>query len=199
MATTMLQFRPILTGVEAEGLWFWERINWKWVLQRIPMILFAIVSSYGVGHFLHLSGLPAPFYQLGGISFDIGFLGVIALADMQLQKTLWNRLAYYILNGSMSGLAALFNVLSHAGGKYENITPEAITAGVPFAIIGLAFALYYETVMSGYIEQETQIEEQQREDARATAYKCKYCGEGFSKQPAVYGHYKSCQKRKEFA
>lgn len=197
MATTMPQFRPLITGEAAKDLWIWERINWKWLLQRIPMLLFAIVSSYGVGHFLHLSGLPSPFYQLGGISFDIGFLGVIALADMQLKKTTWNKIAYYVLNASMSGLAALFNVLSHANGKYTEITPEAITAGVPFALIGLAFALYYETVMSGYIEQETKIQEKQAEDDKLTAFKCKYCGEGKASQNAVYGHYRSCAMKSE--
>ena len=195
MAITMPQFRPINIGVSAEWWEVWKYINWKWLLQRIPMLLFAIVSSYGVGHFLELSGLPSPFYQLGGISFDIGFLGVIALADMQLKKTIWNKIAYYLLNGSMSGLAALFNVLSHADGKYTYITPEAITAGVPFAIIGLCFALYYETVMSSYIEKEEQLKEEEKKEAEKTAYKCKYCGEGKVSQAAVYGHYKTCMLR----
>jgi hypothetical protein len=192
MATTMPQFRPLITGVDAEGLAFWERINYKWWLQRIPMFLFASVSSYGVGHFLHLSGLPAPFYQLGGISFDIGFLGAIALADMQLTKTTWNRVAYYMLNVGMSGLAALFNVLSHAGGKYADITPEAFTAGAPFAIIGLLFALYYESVMSGYIDKEEKLQKVADDKAAATSTPCDYCGEGKKNKAAVYGHYKSC-------
>lgn len=197
MATTMPQFRPLLTGVEAENLSWFEKINWKWFLQRIPMLLFAIVSSYGVGHLLYLSGLPAPFYQLGGISFDVGFLGVIALADMQLTKTTWNRIVYFLLNGAMSGLAALFNVLSHANGKYENITPEAITAGAPFAIIGLLFAMYYESVMSGYIAKEEKLQEQQQEEDKKTAYKCKFCGTGKESMNAVYGHYRNCTMKAE--
>lgn len=192
MATTMPQFRPLLTGVEAEDLSWFEKINWKWFLQRIPMLLFAIVSSYGVGHLLYLSGLPAPFYQLGGISFDVGFLGVIALADMQLKKTTWNRIVYFLLNGAMSGLAALFNVLSHAGGKYSDITPEAITAGAPFAIIGLLFAMYYESVMSSYIDEEAKIAKTAEDKAAETSVLCDYCGEGKKSKAAVYGHYKSC-------
>lgn len=192
MAMTMPQFRPLLVGKEAEGKAWWQLINFKWLLQRIPMFLFALVSSYGVGHYLFLSGLPAPFYHLGGVSFDIGFLGVIALADMQLKKTWQNKAAYYLLNITMSGLAALFNVLSHADGKYSNITPEAITAGVPFALIGLAFAMYYESVMSGYIDKELEQEEKQQKDLQATAYKCKYCGDGKPSMNAVYGHYRSC-------
>lgn len=192
MATAVKQFRPFIVGKEAEGLNWFQKINFKWLLQRIPMLFFATVSSYGVGHFLFLSGLPEPFYQLGGVSFDVGFLGVIALADMQLTKTVWNKVAYYVLNASMSGLAALFNVLSHAGGKYENITPEAITAGVPFAIIGLAFALYYETVMSGYMDQEAAVQMKQQVKDDATKEPCDYCGEGKKNKAAVYGHYKSC-------
>ncbi len=159
------------------------------------MFLFAFVSSYGVGHFLHLSGLPAPFYQLGGVSFDIGFLGAIALADMQLTKTTWNRIAYYLLNVGMSGLAALFNVLAHAGGKYQDITPEAVTAGAPFAIVGLLFALYYESVMSGYIDKEEKLQEEQRQKDDATKEKCKFCGDGKPNMNAVYGHYKNCALR----
>lgn len=192
MATTMPQFRPLITGAAAENLQPWERVNYKWWLQRIPMFLFAFVSSYGVGHFLHLSGLPFPFDYLGGISFDIGFLGVIALADMQLKKTTWSKVAYYLLNVGMSGLAALFNVLSHANGKYMEITPEAITAGAPFALVGLLFALYYESVMSGYIEKEEKILQAQEEKAKETAVPCDYCGEGKKNKAAVYGHYKSC-------
>lgn len=197
MAMTMPQYRPLLTGVEAEKLQLWERINWKWFLQRIPMLLFAIVSSYGVGHFLYLSGLPAPFYQLGGISFDIGFLGVIALADMQFQKTWQNKAAYYLLNIAMSGLAALFNVLAHSGGTYANITPEAITAGVPFAVIGLCFALFYESIMSSAIDKETKMTEEQGKQDALTKEKCKYCGAGKATMNAVYGHYKSCPMKAE--
>lgn len=192
MAIKTAQFRPFLVGEDSKDLNTLQKINFKWLLQRIPMILFAFVSSYGVGHFLYLSGLPAPFYQLGGISFDIGFLGVIALADMQLKKNLWNRISYYILNGAMSGLAALFNVLSHADGLYSNITPEAITAGVPFAIIGLAFALYYETVMSGYIDQEDKLQKMEDDEAAKVVEKCGYCGVGKPNMNAVYGHYRNC-------
>lgn len=154
MTVSIQQYRPFITGIEAENKHWFQRINFKWLLQRMPLLLFAIVSSYGVGHLLDISGLPAPFYQLGGISFDIGFLGVIALADMQLTKTWKSQVAYYALNIVMSSLAALFNTLSHANGKYSNITAENITVGVPFAIVGLLFALYYHSIMDAAIEKE---------------------------------------------
>lgn len=196
MAIATTQFRPLLVGAEAENKKIYQKINWKWFLQRIPMFLFAVVSSYGVGHFLYLSGLPAPFYQLGGISFDIGFLGVIALADMQIKKSLASNVIYYILNASMCILASVFNILSHSGGKYADITWEHITAGAPFAIMGLAFALFYHSVMATYINKEIQQQEQQALEEAATKEKCKYCGEGKPSLTAVYGHYRSCEQKK---
>lgn len=196
MALAVPQFRPLLTGKDYEHLKIWQRINFKWLLQRLPMLLFASVSSYGVGHLLYLSGLPSPFYEMGGISFDVGFLGVIALADMQLKQNWRTQLAYYALNITMSALAALFNVLSHAQGKYANITAEDITVGVPFALVGLAFAFYYHSVMSTYIDKETKIEEENEKTAAQTKEKCKYCGEGKPTMNAVYGHYRSCAMKK---
>lgn len=192
---TQQQFRPILIGAEFEGLSLWKRINFQWLLQRIPMLLFALVSSYGVGHLLHISDVPFPFDYLGAISFDIGFLGAISLADMQLKKTVWSNIAYYALNVIMSGLGALFNVLSHSGGRYADITAEDVTVGLPFALVGLMFALYYHSVMSGYIEKEEKLLEEQKQKDDATKEPCKYCGTGFPKLSAVYGHYKSCQMK----
>lgn len=191
MITTQ-QFRPLLIGAEFEGLSIWKRINFQWILQRIPMLLFALVSSYGVGHLLSISDVPFPFDYLGAISFDVGFLGAISLADMQLKKTTWSNIAYYALNIVMSFLGALFNVLSHAGGKYANITAEDITVGLPFALVGLAFALYYHSIMSGYIDKEEKMQKEAEDKAAATAVPCDYCGEGKKNKAAVYGHYKSC-------
>src|SRR5688572_3066104 len=127
MATKIIQFRPLLMGSDYEDKRIWQRINWTWILQRIPMLLFAIVSSYGVGHYLYISGLPLIIAALGSISFDVGFLGVIAIGDMQIKKTWANIFAYYAINIAMSSLAALFNVLSHSNGKYADITAEHIT------------------------------------------------------------------------
>lgn len=185
--TTTVQFRPLLTKNE-ETRYFWQRINWKWLLQRTPMLLFAVVSSYGVGHFLHLSGLPFPFDWLGGISFDIGFLGVIALADQQLKKTWLSQTAYYVLNVVMSGLAALFNILSHSGGRYAAITAEDITAGAPFALVGLAFAFYYHSVMRMHIDDELNRQTQSK-------YHCEYCNLGKPSKQAVWSHYKYCSEK----
>lgn len=180
------QFRPLLTG--KENAYIWQRINWRWLLQRVPMLLFAIVSSYGVGHLLHLRDVPWPIDYLGGITFDVGFLGVIALADQQLKKTVWSQIAYYVLNCALSGLAALFNVLSQSGGTYANIRAEDITVGAPFAIVGLCFAFYYHSIMQTYIEQELKI-------AENTKYHCEYCNIGKANKQAVWAHYKYCTEK----
>lgn len=202
--TTLKQFRPLRSDVQITKWYhYFNLINWAWLLQRVPMLLFAIVSSYGVGHYLSLSGVPTPFDILGGISFDIGFLGVIAIADQQLKKTWQSQVAFYILNSVMAGLAALFNVLSHSGGMYENITLEAITAGAPFAIVGLAFALYYNTVMQQLINEEVDIlaqikreKEDQAQYIKDNPYPC-LCGDRFSSAQKRINHRRSCQIYKD--
>lgn len=197
--TTIKQFRPLRSDITIIKWSDYLRvINYSWLLQRIPMLLFAIVSSYGVGHYLSISGVPSPFDILGGISFDIGFLGVIAIADQQLKKTTGSQVAFYVLNTVMAGLAALFNVLSHADGQYANITPEAITAGAPFAIVGLAFALYYNTVMQQQIDEEidtkAKIDKEQKDQAqyeKDNPYACA-CGIRFNSAQKRISHRRSC-------
>lgn len=184
MAATT-HFRPLYKNKQGQ-----LRINFKWILQRTPMLLFALVSSYGVGHLLSISDVPFPFDYLGAVSFDIGFLGTIALADQQLTKDMWSHIAYYTLNIVMAILAALFNVLSHSEGKYSNISPEDVTVGIPFALVGLAFAFYFHSVMSKQVEQEQLYLD-------ATKIPCDYCGEGKPSKQSVYGHYRSCTMKKQ--
>lgn len=202
--TTIKQYRPLRSDIQIHK-WtdYLKAINWSWLLQRIPMLLFAIVSSYGVGHYLAIGGIPFPFDFLGGISFDIGFLGVIAIADQQLKKTIQSQIAFYVLNSVMAGLAAIFNVLSHSDGMYANITPEDITAGAPFAIVGLAFALYYNTVMQQQINEEVetlaQIEQERKEKEkylRENPALCE-CGQRFTDNRRRYLHRRSCKVYQE--
>jgi hypothetical protein len=195
MTVPKLQFRPLLIGDEYKDRFILFRINLKWFLQRTPMLLFAIVASYGVGSLLHLTGIPFPVDWIGAISFDVGFLGAIALADMQLKTSKWSIAGYYVLNCSMAGLSALFNTLAHAGGKYANITPEAITVGIPFAIVGLAFAFYYHSVMMQALEAEADQAKKEEKDLQQTQEPCKYCGVGKPSKQAVYGHYRSCEMK----
>jgi signal transduction histidine kinase len=206
-----IQFRPLLVGT---NLAWWKRINWQWVLQRSPMLAFAFVSSYGVGHLLALSNVPPPFDYLGAISFDLGYLGAIALADMQLRRNTWSQVAYYALNITMSGLAALFNVLSQAEGKYANIRLEHVTVGAPFALVGLAFALYFHSVMRTYIENELKeqsiqqakqeaLEEEERQRIREREeYERRYpffcvCNRRFETNTGKRNHQRTCETYKK--
>lgn len=188
MATKIIQFRPLLMGSDYEDKHIWQRINWSWILQRIPMLLFAIVSSYGVGKYLYISDIPLLIAILGSISFDVGFLGVIAIGDMQIKKTWANILAYYAINIAMSGLAALFNVLSHSNGRYANITLEHVTAGAPFAIVGLIFALFYHTIMSQHIDTQFRLDQAEKEH-------CEYCNLGKPTRQAINSHYRYCANK----
>lgn len=185
MTTTAIQ-RP-WTGTS--DMSWWQRFNWKWLLQRSPMVFLALLSSWGVGGFIYQSGMvPLLVAILGSGAFDLVFLGVIALADQQLDYDRRSHRLYWVLNIGAAALSALLNTLYYAGGRYELITAESITHGVPFALFGLMYSLYYHNVTSRAIEQEVKT-------LQATAHKCKYCNSGFATQAAVYGHYRRCEKR----
>jgi hypothetical protein len=184
----VIQFRPILVGKEYDDVPIWKKLNSLWILQRIPMLLFAIVSSYGVGKYLYISDIPIPIAILGSISFDVGFLGVIAIGDMQIKKTWANIIAYYAINIAMSGLAALFNVLSHSNGKYADITWEHVTAGAPFALVGLIFALFYHTIMSQHMDTQLKQDIAEKEH-------CEYCNLGKPTRQAINSHYRYCDEK----
>src|SRR4051794_9217811 len=79
MTTTAINYRPF---INAPDLSWWQRINKLWWLQRIPMALLALPSSYGVGAFA-AEHLPWPFNWFAGAAFESAYLGCIALADQQ--------------------------------------------------------------------------------------------------------------------
>lgn len=185
MTVTMIQ-RPWMNTPDLA--WF-RRFNWRWLLQRSPMVFLAVLSSWGVGGFIYQSGrVPIAVAILGSGAFDLVFLGAIALADQHLGQDRGSHILYWVLNVGAAILSALLNTLYYADGTYAGITAEAVTHGVPFSIFGLIYALYYHNVTSRAIEQE--VRQQQ-----STAFKCKYCNNGFPSQAAMYGHYRRCEKR----
>lgn len=176
-----IPFRPFLAA--APDLWWFERINWRWVLQRAPMLVLALMSSWGVGGFVYQSGrAPIPVAVLGGVAFDLAFLGVIALADQQLDKDLASHVLYWVLNVGAAFVAGLCNTLYYAGGTYADITAEAVTHGAPFALFGLLFSLYYHHMTSKAIHAELR-----------TAHKCLSCSRGFPSENALNGHKRHCR------
>lgn len=169
-----------------ETLRWWQRLNGKWLLQRIPMVLLGLVSAYGVQKFMVLQGTPPPFNWLGGAAFDVGFLGVIALTDDRRTSSIMSQVWFYVINVTMAVIAAIFNILAHSGGKYSDITLESVTVGAPFAVFGLAYAIYYHSATQEHIEME--------EKNRKARY-CEWCGFKGNTQQAVYAHLRFCDAK----
>lgn len=201
MTTSAQPFRPMLTTPDLA--WF-RRVNWSWLLRRAPMVVLALLSSWGVGGFIYQSkSAPLPVAILGSGAFDLVFLGAIALADQQLDHDVWSKLNYWALNIGAALLAALLNTLYYAGGEYRLITAESITHGVPFALFGLLYSLYYHTIMSRAIKRDLRNAAEQAALLEVQKYGCPYgCGwlpmgkpNARAMQNALNGHKGRCDRR----
>lgn len=166
------------------------RINWKYLLQRAPMVALALLSSWGVRGFILQSGKANEIVAaVGASAFDLVFLGVIALADQQLTVKRSTHVLYWVLNIGAAMVAALMNTLYYSGGTYAGITPESTTHGALFAVFGLLYSLYYHGVMSEALEKDAAQAEKD-----AARVQCPYCEEWKQNQQAVYSHYRTCAK-----
>ena len=167
-----------------------RKINWKWMLQRAPMVALALLSSWGVGGFILQSGKANPAVAIiGAGAFDLVFLGVIALADQQLTIKRSTHVLYWALNIGAAAVAALMNTLYYSGGTYASITAESITHGALFAVFGLLYSLYYHGVMSEALQAD-ETEAQRLRDI----VECRYCGAECKNQAAEYSHFRTCSK-----
>lgn len=165
-----------------------RKINWKWMLQRAPMVALALLSSWGVGGFILQSGKANPAVAIiGAGAFDLVFLGVIALADQQLTIKRSTHLLYWALNIGAAAVAALMNTLYYSGGTYAGITAESVTHGALFAVFGLLYSLYYHGVMSEALQADAV--EAERVQAQV---ECRYCGAMCKNQAAEYSHFRTC-------
>jgi hypothetical protein len=199
MTISAQPFRPLFTAPDLSWV---RRVNWAWLLRRSPMFVLALLSSWGVGGFIHMVA-PLPVAILGSGAFDLVFLGAIALADQQLDHDVWSKVNYWALNAGAAALAALLNTLYYAGGEYRFITWEAATHGVPFALFGLLYSLYYHTIMSRAIERDIRQAAQQEALLLSQQYACPYgCGwvptgkpDARRMQAAMHGHKGRCPKR----
>lgn len=179
-------YKPIQL-LPASGL---RKLNWKWLLQRVPMVALALLSSWGVGGFILQSGKANPAVAIVGAgAFDLVFLGVIALADQQLTIKRSTHVLYWALNIGAAAVAALMNTLYYSGGTYSGITAESVTHGALFAVFGLLYSLYYHGVMSEALQADEQEAKRQREIVN-----CRYCGVECKNQAAEYSHFRTCPK-----
>jgi hypothetical protein len=167
-----------------------RKINWKWLLQRVPMVALALLSSWGVGGFILQSGKANSVVAIVGAgAFDLVFLGVIALADQQLTVKRSTHVLYWALNVGAAAVAALMNTLYYSGGTYAGITAESVTHGALFAVFGLLYSLYYHGVMSEALQADAT--EAERVQAQV---ECRYCGAMCKNQAAEYSHFRTCPK-----
>ena len=178
-----------------------RRVNWKWLIQRAPMIALAVLSSWGVGGFILQSGKANEAVAIIGASaFDLVFLGAIALADQQLTTKRSTHALYWALNIGAAFVAALMNTLYYSGGSYSGVTAESVTHGALFALFGLLYSLYYHGVMSEALTKEDSQAKaaavKAEADAKAEAEKrqCPHCGEWRKNQESVWSHYRTCPK-----
>lgn len=165
-----------------------RRVNWKWLLQRAPMVALALLSSWGVRGFILQSGMANEIVAgIGAGAFDLVFLGVIALADQQLTTKRSTHILYWVLNVGAAAVAALMNTLYYSGGSYSGVSAESITHGALFAVFGLLYSLYYHGVMTEALDRE----ERQQAD-HAARVQCPHCGEWRRNQASLYRHYREC-------
>lgn len=187
ISANVLSYRPMRPGAKWHDL---SKINWSWLLKRAPMVALAILSSWGVGGFILQSGQANSVVAIIGASaFDLVFLGAIALADQSLGRKLNTHILYWALNIGAAAVSALLNTLYYSGGHYAGITGESVTHGVPFAVFGLLYSLYYHGVMSEAIEVEAA-----EQDRVAAIVNCRYCGLECKNQASEYSHFRTCEK-----
>lgn len=197
-----------------------KSINWKWLLQRSPILALGIDSSYNVAVYISLDGTPLIIQIITGITFDLIFVGMIALADQFRSDKTYSNFLFWIINIGAMLLAAIFGTLAHSSGSYAFVTLESITRGIAFPILGLLYNIYYHAVTSEVAEdkRKVQLKEQKRLDdmlalqllndeqdrAMQTAerkalidnpYVCDYCARRFPTVRQRAGHMSRCASK----
>ena len=163
-------------------------INWPWWLRRIPMLLLAIPSAYGVGAFA-ANQLPVIFAALAGGAFECAYIGAIALADQQFEDDTWTTALWWLVNLFAVVASVLSNLLFFAGGSYAAITPEIATHAVPLPVLGFFYGLLLHRTTTATARHQRKIDE-----AEAAKVKCRYCGEPCKNQQAEYSHFRTCPR-----
>ncbi len=194
--STLPQRKPFVEGETVKT--FWKLINWTYWLQRAPMFLLSLPAAYGVSAFASAI-LPAPFNWLAGLGFESVYLGAVALADQMYDSDDYTTFLWWLLNIIAVIMSALINTLFASDNMFRDITPEALVHGVPLPVLSFGYSLLLHQVTHMHLIKDAAKRKLQEDQDALTAFKCKYCGDGFPKQSAVYGHYKSCEKRKEIA
>lgn len=180
-----LTMKPFIT---VSGAW-WRRVNWAWWLRRVPMLLLAVPSAYGVGAFAAVK-LPREFAVIAGGAFECAYIGAIALADQQFEDDKTTTGLWWLVNGFAVIASVLSNLLFFAGGDYANITPEVATHAIPLPVLGFFYGLLlHRTTTAG-----ARIARKHAE-AEAAKVCCRYCGVTCKNKQAEYSHYRTCPNK----
>lgn len=185
--TLALDWKPIRSA-QATGARWWKRINWAWWLRRVPMLLLAIPSAYGVGAFAD-EKLPAFFAAVAGGAFECAYIGAIALADQQFEDDKWTTGLWWLVNLFAVLASVLSNLLYFANGSYNAITPEIATHAVPLPVLGFFYGLLLHRITTAGARKA-----RAHAEIEAAKVNCRYCGQECKNQAAEYSHYRTCPK-----
>ncbi len=147
-----------------------KSINWTWVLQRAPILALGIDSSYNVAKYTSIATPVVLIQVITGVTFDLIFVGMIALADQFRSDKVYSNILFWVINVGAMLLAAVFGTLAYSNGSYADVTAESMTRGIAFPVLGLLYNLYYHAVTSEIAtdKRKAQLKEQKRiEDALA--------------------------------
>jgi hypothetical protein len=141
------------------------------------MYILAIPAAYGVGSFA-AERLPLLIAIFAGMGFESTYIGAIALADQQHDsKDRWSTGLWWALNVMAVTSSIVTNTLFFSGGRYADITPEAITHGAPLALLSFMYGLSLH---------RSAIKQAAREH-------CTVCGRTFPSRDSFNGHKRTCR------
>ena len=190
---TQLQLhKPFFSDLQIPNWrYFYRRVNVVWWLIRIPMLLLAAPSAYGVAGFAH-DYLPAFWAWLAGAAFESTYIGAIALADQEAETSAW---LWWIVNGAAVIFSILSNLLYFAHGSYSNITPEIATHALPNAMLGFLYSLLVHEYSTTLAAKYRASEDQKRKELDEKPFACDYCGTRFATIKQKSGHLARCQQK----
>lgn len=193
MLQTQLQLhKPFFNDISIDSYWqLYKRVNWVWWIIRIPMLLLAAPSAYGVAGFA-AEYLPSPWNELAGAAFESAYIGAIALADQQAttSKYLW-----WIVNFAAVVFSVLSNLLFFAHGYYANITPEIVTHALPNALLGFLYSLLVHEYSTNLAMKHRTLEDANRKELIEKPFKCEFCEARYATAKQRNGHLARCQQK----
>lgn len=179
-----MNIKPFMASDDA---WY-RRVSWSYWLRRLPMLLLAVPSAYGVGAFAD-EKLPIGFAVIAGGAFECAYIGAIALADQQFDDDGWTTGLWWLVNLFAVFASVLSNLLFFAGGSYASITPEIATHAVPLPVLGFFYGLLLHRTTTTHVRAT-----REQEAIDAAKVNCQYCGQECKNKAAEYSHYRTCAR-----